>query len=235
MVKPWGPVLVGAVLALFAPAALAGDGPTGGAEVPDAPPATRTVSADGPVALRARAGTMLRRVARFRGTVPPVEAGAAVTIERLDAAAGAWSAIATTTAATDGTFLARWRTDRAGLHRVRAVVRRSGAATAASASGEVAITVHRAALATWYGPGLYGSRTACGQRLTRTLVGVAHRRLPCGTRVALLYRGRTMVVPVVDRGPFRRKVRWDLTSATAGALGFEGSGRLGSVRVQRSR
>ena len=33
----------------------------------------------------------------------------------------------------------------------------------------------------WYGPGLYGNGTACGQRLTKGLVGVAHRTLPCGT------------------------------------------------------
>ena len=30
----------------------------------------------------------------------------------------------------------------------------------------------------WYGPGLYGNGTACGQTLTKTLVGVAHRTLP---------------------------------------------------------
>jgi len=36
---------------------------------------------------------------------------------------------------------------------------------------------------TWYGPGFYGNRTACGQRYTRHIVGVAHRTLPCGTLV----------------------------------------------------
>ena len=35
----------------------------------------------------------------------------------------------------------------------------------------------------WYGPGFYGKRTACGVAMTRGLVGVAHRSLPCGTRV----------------------------------------------------
>lgn len=35
----------------------------------------------------------------------------------------------------------------------------------------------------WYGSGFYGQRTACGQTLTKTLVGVANRTLPCGTLV----------------------------------------------------
>jgi rare lipoprotein A len=109
-----------------------------------------------------------------------------------------------------------------------------GTATPTAASEELAISVHRAATATWYGPGFYGRRTACGQRMSRTLVGVAHRRLPCGTQVAVLYRGRTLTVPVVDRGPFRPGVRWDLTAATAQALGFELTDRVGAVRVQSS-
>ena len=64
------------------------------------------------------------------------------------------------------------------------------------------MTVYRAAVASWYGPGFYGRKTACGQRMTRKLLGVAHKRLPCGTEVALSYGGRSITVPVVDRGPF---------------------------------
>ena len=36
-------------------------------------------------------------------------------------------------------------------------------------------------LASYYGPGFYGNRTACGQTMSTTLQGVAHRTLPCGT------------------------------------------------------
>ena len=43
----------------------------------------------------------------------------------------------------------------------------------------------------WYGPGLYGNGTACGQKLTKDLVGVAHRTLPCGTLVTFRYKGVT--------------------------------------------
>ena len=84
-------------------------------------------------------------------------------------------------------------------------------------------------VATWYGPGLYGRRTACGQRLTRTILGVAHRTLPCGTKVTLYYRGRFATVPVIDRGPHARGVTWDLTVATARSLGFRQTGKIRSI------
>ena len=67
--------------------------------------------------------------------------------------------------------------------------------------------------------------------MSRTLLGVAHKRLPCGTPVAVLYKGRRITVPVVDRGPFRPGTTWDLTGATAQALGFEHTNRVGAVRV----
>jgi rare lipoprotein A len=55
---------------------------------------------------------------------------------------------------------------------------------------------------TWYGPGFYGNRTACGVRYSRDIVGVAHRTLPCGTLVEFKWHGITAVAPVIDRGPF---------------------------------
>jgi Lytic transglycolase len=81
----------------------------------------------------------------------------------------------------------------------------------------------------WYGPGFYGKRTACGQRLTRTLLGVANRRLPCGTQVQVAYRGHTLVVPVIDRGPFAHHAQWDLTSAAANQLGMTVTSRIGAA------
>ena len=79
------------------------------------------------------------------------------------------------------------------------------------------MTVYRPAVASWYGPGFYGRRTACRLKLTRSLLGVAHKKLPCGTEVALLYRGESITVPVVDRGPFIRGRSWDLTATARGA------------------
>jgi hypothetical protein len=55
---------------------------------------------------------------------------------------------------------------------------------------------------TWYGPGFYGNGTACGQKYSRTIIGVAHRTLPCGTLVQFTWGGITAVAPVIDRGPY---------------------------------
>jgi hypothetical protein len=63
----------------------------------------------------------------------------------------------------------------------------------------------------WYGPGLIGNGTACGQTLTRSLVGVAHRSLPCGTLITFRSHGHTVTMPVVDRGPFVGGRIFDLT------------------------
>jgi hypothetical protein len=82
---------------------------------------------------------------------------------------------------------------------------------------------------TWYGPGLYGNRTACGKRLRRATLGVAHKSLPCGTPVTFYRGGRFITVPVIDRGPFRRGVTWDLTAAAAAKLGMASTTRLRSA------
>ena len=70
----------------------------------------------------------------------------------------------------------------------------------------------------WYGPGLYGNGTACGQKLTKDLVGVAHRTLPCGTLVAFRYDGITLTVPVIDRGPSVSGRTWDLSHGACAKL-----------------
>lgn len=75
-------------------------------------------------------------------------------------------------------------------------------------------------MATYFGPGLFGNTMACGERLTRTTIGVAHRTLPCGTTVSFRYEGASLRTTVVDRGPFVKGVTWDLTSAAATRLGF---------------
>ena len=88
--------------------------------------------------------------------------------------------------------------------------------------------IYRRGEATWYGPGLYGNTTACGQTLRRKTLGVAHRTLPCGTKVDFLYKGRTITVRVIDRGPYG-EADWDLTSRTKERLHFEGRGIVGFI------
>lgn len=73
----------------------------------------------------------------------------------------------------------------------------------------------------WYGPGFYGKRTACGVALTKGLIGVAHRSLPCGATVTFKNprNGRVVTARVVDRGPFVSGRQWDLTGGLCRALG----------------
>jgi rare lipoprotein A len=84
----------------------------------------------------------------------------------------------------------------------------------------------KTALATWFGPGFYGQHTACGQTLTPATVGVANRKLPCGTLVKVTYHGQGLTVPVVDRGPYANGADWDLTAAAAQSLGIEETVRI---------
>ena len=224
------------LLSLVAAAPAAADSPTGGTEAAEPIAATGghpVTASDGRITVSARADAVLGRTLHFRGRVPAEAAGRAVTIERFDEKRATWVREATTTAAGDGAFVARWRTDKAGRLRLRARIGDARTtAHAADASPELGLTVYKLQKATWYGPGFYGRTTACGQTMSRTLVGVAHRTLPCGTKVAVMYKGRVMTVPVVDRGPFRNGAFWDLTHATAQALGFEYTDAIGAVRVR---
>lgn len=90
--------------------------------------------------------------------------------------------------------------------------------------GVVFSTPMRYGGASWYGPGLYGRQTACGQTLGPTTLGVAHKTLPCGTTVKFAFHGRTLITQVIDRGPYIKGRAWDLTIAASKALGFESAG-----------
>jgi rare lipoprotein A len=96
-------------------------------------------------------------------------------------------------------------------------------ATPTSAPGH---KVRRTAIATWFGPGFYGQRTACGQTLTPSVIGVAHRTLPCGTLVKVSYKGHSLTVPVLDRGPYGNGADWDLTAGAAQALNVSDTVRI---------
>jgi rare lipoprotein A len=92
------------------------------------------------------------------------------------------------------------------------------------------LNVYRYALASWYGPGLYGGHLSCGGTLSASKLGVAHKTLPCGTRVTLRHHGRVVRVPVIDRGPYAGGREFDLTAATARRLKFKGHGTILSTR-----
>ena len=100
--------------------------------------------------------------------------------------------------------------------------------TAQPSSAPGSWTVHKAA--TWYGPGLYGNEMACGGKLTRNTFGVAHKSLPCGTKVTIAHGGRIVIARVVDRGPFTKGVEYDLTAHTAEALRMSSTSEIRANR-----
>ena len=124
-----------------------------------------------------------------------------------------------------GLFVKRWRPSKPGVYRLRAFVGHNKRARGAKGPGR-RLTVYRPAHASWFGPGFYGNRTACGQILSAGMLGVAHRSMPCGTRLKLRHGKRRVSVRVIDRGPFIPGREFDLTYATKQALGF---GDLGTV------
>ena len=83
-------------------------------------------------------------------------------------------------------------------------------------------TGRQGGLASWYGPGFYGRRTASGAVYTGAALTAAHRSLPFGTLVQVtnLANGRTVVVVIDDRGPFVRGRVIDLSAAAARRLGM---------------
>jgi rare lipoprotein A len=107
----------------------------------------------------------------------------------------------------------------------------SAGSTGATSTPTPATKIPKSAIATWFGPGFYGQHTACGQTLTPATVGVANRKLPCGTLVKVTYHGQRLTVPVVDRGPYANGADWDLTAAAAQALGIEETVRIATAIV----
>jgi len=183
---------------------------------------------------------LLHGTVSFTGSVSQAKAGDTVVIQRQGALPGYWVTAASATAGTDGAFDASWHVNQSGSLHVRAVLNSLSANVAAArrataraitlaATPTLTLTVYRGAIATIFGPGFFGHRTACGERLTRTTIGVANRTLPCGSMVAIYYRGRQLDVPVIDRGPYAYNASWDLTLATAKALGINETVRIGAL------
>jgi hypothetical protein len=211
--------------------------PAAETEVSGIPTPVHRVAVDrGAVRLTLRSAAIVGQDVAASGAAPARDAGEEVTLERLDATRGLWLALTHARVRPGGAFNLEWKADVAGRLSLRAVVGSSPQAPAAGAalsqsSGAAPVTIYHAGVATYYGPGFYGQRTACGQIMTPQVVGVANRTLPCGTLVAVSYGSQTLVVPVIDRGPYHRGVSWDLTSRVAGLLGAEGKEQVGTMIV----
>ena len=160
-----------------------------------------------------------------RGSLRPAGPGRRIKVQRRRE--GAWRTVKRVRIR-DGRYRTTLASGRPGRRSVR--VRFSGDARNTNKQRRSSVRVHRPELATWYGPGFYGNRTACGQRLRYGTHGVAHRSLPCGTEVSLLYKGRNIKVRVIDRGPYT-SAKYDLTRATADRLNFSGRNHVGVIRT----
>jgi rare lipoprotein A len=213
------------------PALTSADDPSGGTAFPGGPGLHITSSG----------ATMVGTDITFSGLMPTA-AGKGIVVQR-ELRTDEWLQTATATADANGSFAAVWHANTAGMFPVRAIAADdpgSAPLAAVSTTSPVSalsaplMTVYQPAIATWYGPGFFGHKMACGHTLTRHTLGVANRTLPCGTQVALAYGGRRIVVPVVDRGPYANHAHWDLTFRTARVLQMPGKNWIGAVSIPGS-
>lgn len=81
-------------------------------------------------------------------------------------------------------------------------------------------------VASWYGPGFHGRRTANGERYNMDDLTAAHPTLPFGTRLIVrnMRTGQSVIVRVNDRGPFAKRRILDLSRAAARKVGVYGPG-----------
>jgi hypothetical protein len=187
----------------------------------------RRVAVAARVASRRRVHVKSGGRALLRGRLRPGFAGRTVRIQMKKR--GSWHTVDRVRTRRQGRFAGSWKVTRgAGTYRTRVLF--AGDARNARRAERSRVFVYRPGQASYYGPGLYGNRTACGQTLTPGTLGVANRWLPCGTRVTFRYHGRTVTVPVVDRGPFHGSRIWDLTYATKRKIGFGSTGVVWSTK-----
>ncbi len=217
-----------------------GFGASSGASATSSPvaaqPGNVTISASGDgMTISSNASGILRRGLVITGSLPSGDSGKTAEVQISGAKTNwAWETVASGQVASNGSFSAVWATNHIGRFAIRAEVGSTGSATASAGAPTVTVTVYRPSVATLYGPGFWGHRTACGTTLRRTTIGVANRTLPCGTPVAIYYNGETLIVPVIDRGPYAHNADWDLTMATGKALGMTGTARLDATSLPRS-
>jgi rare lipoprotein A len=162
-----------------------------------------------------------------RGRLNPRQRGRTVLVQHRKK--GRWVTADRDRTGAKGRFHGAWLVKKsAGRYRTRVVF--PGNSRVARRVDKTRLFVYRPGQASYYGPGLYGNRTACGQTLTPSTVGVANRWLPCGTKVTFRYHSRVVTTRVIDRGPFHGSRIWDLTYALKRKLGFGSTGVVWSTR-----
>ncbi|MBX9726482.1 MAG: septal ring lytic transglycosylase RlpA family protein, partial [Rickettsiales bacterium] len=88
-------------------------------------------------------------------------------------------------------------------------------------------------LASWYGPGFHGGKTANGERFDSSELTAAHRTLPLPSivRVTMVSTGKQVIVRVNDRGPFAHSRILDISRGAAEKIGLLRAG-VAKVRVE---
>jgi rare lipoprotein A len=83
-------------------------------------------------------------------------------------------------------------------------------------------------VASWYGPGFHGKKTANGERFNTNDLTAAHKTLPFGTKLQVTNErtGKSVVVRINDRGPYAHGRVIDLSKAAAEAVGISGVGQV---------
>ena len=103
-----------------------------------------------------------------------------------------------------------------------------GAPARATAPGSTTPAASRSAAtvlrgrASWYGAYFQGRKTTSGERFNRFKYTCAHKTLPFGTRLRVtnVKNGKSVVVRVSDRGPYRHQRIIDLSEIAARPLGL---------------
>jgi hypothetical protein len=183
------------------------------------------------VTVAARIAAPLRRLdvrsggsAVVRGHIAPYKAGRKVRLEVLD---GGWRVVDSARTDARGRYALTDRVRFVGARYAR-VMFGGDAANAGDEQRIGRIYGYRAALASRYDQ--YGGPLACGGSLGYNAMVVAHKTLPCGTKLRIGYRGRTVTATVRDRGPYVGGREFDLAGAVARRLGFDGVGRIWVTR-----
>lgn len=227
-----GATAVGATLAVVPATASTGTpaqaaaAPVTAASAPALPQAERQRKRTPTVTVRhVRRNVIAGRTAAVTGTLQPGLKGHVVRLQTRTA--HGWQTVDRTLTRAHGAYRLRYRPQAPGTATLRVLF--PGDKTAKPAQHKAGrVNAFRRAVASWYG--LYGSALACGGTLGYDELGVAHKTLPCGTRLTLRYHGRSVRVRVIDRGPYVGGRDFDLTGATKRALGF---GDVGTVLATR--
>lgn len=220
------------IAALTALAAIATSAGTAMAEGGGVDPGTPQPGQDSGWVTATAAGVSLRAPSNVLNGATHTVTGSAgagkrrVALQR-EVTTGSWKAVAYATTTAAGKYSLSWKVSVFGRVHLRVVAEKLEGAPDAKVSA-----YHRSRATIFAGPGEYQG-VACGGRAELGTLGVAHKTLPCGTLVQISHGGKSIVLPVIDRGPYRAGYDWDVTYAAAQYLQMDGLASVGYIVVGR--